>query len=123
MEDEDEAQEVILKHEDTDINDNNVNLNTNIIVNSIKKNITIVFKVSSVYLLWIFLHYFASHLYIYYCVPNTYIGFFMSPFMTMAPHCQGLRWIVYNGADIIGNMWIILGTWVCTNILIIGHVK
>jgi hypothetical protein len=88
-----------------------------------KSNIIVVFKVSGVYILWILLHYFASHLYIFYCVPNTYIGFFMSPFMTMTPHCQGLRWIIHNGANIIDNMWIILGTWLCTNIFIIGRTK
>lgn len=102
------------------ISDENKN-NQFFVRGNVKNNIIIVFKVSSVYILWILLHYFASHLYIYYCVPNTYIGFLLSPFMTMAPHCKGLRWIVYNGADVIDNMWIILGTWICTNILIIKH--
>jgi len=121
MENEEQDQEVTYVDENT--NENEIQKNTNATATCIKKNVIIVFKVSGVYILWILLHYFASHLYIFYCVPNTYIGFFMSPFMTMAPHCQGLRWIVYNGADIIDNMWIILGTWVCTNILIIGRKK
>jgi hypothetical protein len=78
-------------------------------------------KVSGVYLTWIILHYVASHLYVRLCVPKTAIGFIMSPFMTATPHCQGLRWIVYNAANMINNMWIILGTWVCSTILIINH--
>ena len=69
-------------------------------------------NVSSIYLLWICLHYFSAHLYIKFCVPNTIVGFLMSPFMISTPHCQGLRWIVYNAAGIINNMWILIGAWI-----------
>jgi len=79
----------------------------------------IIINVSGIYILWIFLHYLASHLYVKLCVPNTVIGFFMSPFMTATPHCQGLRWIVYNAASMINNMWITLGAWICSLLLII----
>jgi hypothetical protein len=41
----------------------------------------------------------------------------MSPFLTATPHCQGLRWVIYNGANIINNMWIVVGTWLCANIM------
>lgn len=78
------------------------------------------FKVSGIYLLWICLHYFSSHLYIKFCVPNTLLGFIMSPFMIMTPHCQGLRWIVYNAANIINHMWILIGAWIYSMIWIIG---
>ena len=84
------------------------------------KTIKFVLSISGVYLLWICLHYVASHLYVKCCVPNTLFGFIMSPFMTATPHCVGLRWIVYNAAQIINNMWIILGTWICSTILIIN---
>ena len=77
-----------------------------------------IFKVSGIYLLWISLHYFSSHLYIKFCVPNTIIGFMMSPFMIMTPHCQGLRWIVYNAANIINHMWILIGAWIYSMIWI-----
>ena len=80
-------------------------------------------KVSGIYLLWIFLHYFSAHLYVKFCVPNTIIGFIMSPFMIMTPHCQGLRWIVYNAANIINNMWILIGAWIYSMIWIIGKEK
>jgi hypothetical protein len=76
------------------------------------------FKVSGIYLLWISLHYFSAHLYIKFCVPNTIIGFMMSPFMIMTPHCQGLRWIVYNAANIINHMWILIGAWIYSMIWI-----
>jgi hypothetical protein len=85
------------------------------------KTIIFIVKASGVYLLWIFLHFIASHLYINLCVPKTVLGFIMSPFMTATPHCQGLRWIVYNAANMINNMWIILGTWLCSAIILISR--
>lgn len=74
-------------------------------------------KISGVYLFWIGLHYIASHLYIHFCVPSNFFGFLISPFMTASPHCQGLRWIIYTGANTINNMWVILGTWLCSYLL------
>jgi len=76
-----------------------------------------IFGVAGIYLMWICLHYFASHLYIKFCVPTTLMGFILSPFMTATPHCQGLRWVVYNAANMINNMWIVCGTWVCSTLL------
>ena len=81
-----------------------------------------IINISGIYLLWVVLHYIASHLYINFCVPTTIYGFIMSPFMIPAPHCQGLRWIVYNGSNIITNMWVVLGTWLCS-ILVINKNK
>lgn len=82
------------------------------------KTIQILLKASGIYLLWICLHYFSAHLYIKFCVPDTIIGFLMSPFMIATPHCQGLRWIVYNAAGIINNMWILIGAWIYSMIWI-----
>ena len=77
----------------------------------------IIFGVSGIYLAWICLHYFASHLYVKFCVPSTIMGFILSPFMTATPHCQGLRWVVYNAANMINNMWIVCGTWIGSTLL------
>lgn len=76
-----------------------------------------IFGISGIYILWICLHYFASHLYVKFCVPTTVMGFLLSPFMTATPHCHGLRWIVYNAANVINNMWIVCGTWACSTLL------
>ncbi len=78
--------------------------------------INLVSKICGVYFAWIALHYSASHLYVKLCVPDTLFGFLMSPFMTATPHCQGLRWLVTNGASMINNMWIVLGGWLCSTI-------
>jgi len=90
------------------------------IITTIFETIVILFKVSFFYILWICLHYFSAHLYIKFCVPNTILGFIMSPFMVSTPHCQGLRWIVYNAANIINNMWILIGAWIYSVIWIIN---
>ena len=82
--------------------------------------ITIIFKGFGIYLLWICLHFFSSHLYIKFCVSKTFLGFIMSPFMISTPHCQGLRWIVYNAASVINNMWLLIGAWVYSLIWIIN---
>ena len=89
----------------------------NISCNFLYKTIKIVIKISGVYLLWILLHFCASYLYTKLCVPTTLLGLLMSPFLTSTPHCQGLRWVIYNGANIINNMWIVIGTWLCANIM------
>ena len=77
-------------------------------------------KASFLYILWICLHYFSANLYVKFCVPNTIFGFIMSPLMISTPHCQGLRWIVYNAANIINNMWIVIGAWIYSMIWIIN---
>ena len=78
-------------------------------------------NVSKFYLCWIIIHYIASQLYIQLCTPWTFYGFVLSPFLTLTPHCQGLRWIVYNGAGVINNMWFIFGSWLCANVFILKH--
>ena len=76
-------------------------------------------KVAGVYLAWITLHYGAAHLYTKFCAHDTLVGFILSPFMVVAPHCRALRWVVSTASGVIENMWIVFGTWVCANILTI----
>ena len=78
------------------------------------KIIQISLSLYGIYLIWILLHYFASHLYIKFCVPVSFMGLIVSPFLTTTPHCQCLRWIVYNGGNIINHMWVIIGSWLST---------
>ena len=70
-----------------------------------------IFRMIILYLLYIIGHYVAAHLYVYYCVKSTFIGFLLSPFMTLAPHCQAFRWIIYNGGYAINMMWFLIGNW------------
>lgn len=70
-----------------------------------------------IYAAWILMHYFASHLYVYWCVPATVLGLIMSPFLVPAPHCYGLRWIIYQGGNSIIVMWSIIGIWILSYIV------
>jgi hypothetical protein len=82
------------------------------LANAVVRIVLFILKIYGIYLLWICLHYFAAQLYIQCCVPTTLFGFMMSPFMVATPHCQGLRWIVYNAAAVINNMWFVLGSFI-----------
>ncbi len=66
---------------------------------------------------WIILHYICSHLYIFFCVPNTWCGILVSPFMTMTPHCTAFRWVIYEAGNIFYTMWIAIGSWIISNLL------
>ena len=68
-------------------------------------------NIFGIYLLWVFVHFISAHLYIRFCTPNTMLGFVMSPFMAAAPHCQALRWSIYNGGNNIVSMWVTIGIW------------
>jgi hypothetical protein len=61
-------------------------------------------------------HYISSHMYTNYCVEGSITGFLLSPLMTMSPHCQALRWVIYNGGYSINMMWFILGNWLLTKL-------
>ena len=76
-----------------------------------------VYSASSIYLFWIMLHYFSAQLYVYYCAPRGFYGFLISPFLVAAPHCRAIRWIIHNGGNMVDNMWLILGTWLCSKII------
>jgi hypothetical protein len=70
-----------------------------------------------IYIAWICIHYIASHLYVNWCLPYTISGFILSPFLVPAPHCYGLRWIIYNGGNSIITMWTLLSTWFLSRII------
>lgn len=83
-----------------------------------KKTVIFINSVAGLYLLWILIHYVSAHLYVYYCAHGSFIGLIMSPILVSAPHCRALRWAIYTGAQSIDAMWIVLGTWVCSKLLI-----
>ena len=85
--------------------------NINFIYFNLKKYIKYIWTVGKIYIIWIFLYYVSSHLYTYYCVPFTIVGFITAPMLVNAPHCVALRWCITHGAEVITSMWLILGTW------------
>ncbi len=79
---------------------------------------TAVKEICGIHMLWILIHYAASHLYSRFCVPPTFWGLLMSPFLAPAPHCQALRWAIYNGGVVINSMWGVVGVWICTKLIV-----
>ena len=77
-------------------------------------------QLTLVYLAWIVAHYAAAHLYTNICVPTTLWGFIMSPISVASPHCQGLSWFIYNSGLTICNMWLLLGAWIVSKLVIFG---
>ena len=75
-----------------------------------------------IYIFWTIAHFICPHLYIWLCVPATIYGFILSPFIAPAPHCQALRWAIYQGGNTIVAMWILFGSW-CMQLLIIPYNK
>ena len=69
-----------------------------------------VYTGTAIWIFWILLHFIASHLYSKLCVPLTFTGFLMSPFISPAPHCVALRWAIYNGGNVIIHMWTLLAS-------------
>lgn len=68
-----------------------------------------VIRLFIVYFVWISMHYAATHMYVKFCTPWSVQGFIMSPILVPAPHCEGLRWMIYYGAVRIHTMWILFG--------------
>lgn len=65
-----------------------------------------------IYVIWITLHYIAAHLYVYFCVPDTVLGFIISPILVPTPHCTILRWIIHQCGISINVMWVLLTAWI-----------
>ena len=73
--------------------------------------------VYGIYMIWILLHFAATHLYVSFCVPFTFTGLVLSPIIMTNSYCVALRWIIYNAGHQIRNMWITVSTYI-TNKLI-----
>lgn len=90
---------------------------------SMKRVLNFIIINFGIYFLWIAMHFVASHLYVRWCVPASITGLIMSPFLATAPHCYGLRWLVYNGGNSIIVMWSFIGTWLLSCIMPITSLK
>ena len=75
-------------------------------------------SLGGLYLLWIGIHYGATHLYARFCTPSGVQGFLMSPFLATAPHCHALRWGIDQGALTINNMWLVVAAWVMAKLAV-----
>jgi hypothetical protein len=44
------------------------------------------------------------------------LGFIKSIFVAQAPHCVAMRWLIYNGGNVINSMWAAVALWFSTKI-------
>ena len=64
-----------------------------------------------IYVFWTLIHYACARLYPIYCVPEGFMGYITSLFVSQSPHCVALRYGIQKGADTIQAAWIMIGTW------------
>ena len=74
-------------------------------------------EVGGIYIAWVGIHYGAAHAYASFCTPTSIYGFVASPLLVAAPQCVAFRWAINTGASVIGTMWVVLGTWISTKLL------
>ena len=55
-----------------------------------------------IYVFWITLHFAVTKLFIMLCVPTSMWGLIFSPLTAAAPHCQVLRWALYESGINVG---------------------
>jgi hypothetical protein len=89
--------------------------------NTVKNVFNFIVLNFGIYIAWIFIHFIASHLYVQWCVPATVVGFLLSQFLVPAPHCYGLRWVIYYGGNSIIAMWTFVSIWLLSRILPLKH--
>jgi hypothetical protein len=64
-----------------------------------------------VYLMCIGLHFILPRIYIYACIPFTFMGMMLSPFMAQSPHCKAIMWILNTSIETIQKMFLLLVAW------------
>lgn len=84
----------------------------------IKSIITTVYQIAGGIVLWILIHFAAANLYPIFCAEYTILGFIKSIFVAQAPHCIAMRWVIYNGGDVINRMWISIAIWISGKLLL-----
>jgi hypothetical protein len=75
---------------------------------------------NGIYGFWILVHFLSAHLYAEWCTPKTFVGFISSPLLASSPHCNGLRWMINEGANSINAMWMLLATWFVSSYFILN---
>ena len=75
-----------------------------------------IYEVAGIFIFWIVIHFMAANLYHRFCADLSIIGFIKSIFIAQAPHCIAMRWVIYNGGNMINSMWVSLAMWFTTKI-------
>jgi len=74
-------------------------------------------EIVGIYILWIGMHFICANVYPHFCAEYTLIGIIKSIFVAETPHCLAMRWVIYNGGNIIHGMWTAIGVWISRKLL------
>ena len=75
-------------------------------------------RTALVYATWTALHQMAANMYPEHCAPATLQGFFMSTVLAPSPQCVAMRWCINKGSSAMVSMWVVLGTWFASHMVI-----
>lgn len=75
-----------------------------------------VYNIAGIFIVWIVLHYLAANLYSSFCAELSLLGIIKSIFVAQAPHCVAMRWVIYNGGNVINSMWLSIAVWFTTKV-------
>lgn len=74
------------------------------------------YDIAGFFVLWVTIHFMAANLYSRFCAEPTLLGYIKSIFIAQAPHCIAMRWIIYNGGNVINSMWLSIAMWLTTKV-------
>jgi hypothetical protein len=86
------------------------------LITSLKNSLKLIYDIAGISIIWITIHYTAANLYSTYCAELTVVGFVKSVFIAQEPHCVAMRWIIYNGGNMINSMWLSIAVWITTKV-------
>ena len=70
------------------------------------------------YASWVIIHFVCSHLYIHFCVGDSVVDIFLSPFRSSSIHCQALSWTTYTLSKQFVTVWISLASYACGKLML-----
>ena len=73
-------------------------------------------KIFIIYLIWVTIHIVSANLYVYFCAHLSFVGFMLSPFQAILPHCKALGWLLQESILSIDKLMIAFGIWVAAKI-------
>lgn len=81
----------------------------------LKKNVPVIVYT---YIMWTIVHFTAAHLYVQWCTGHTIIGLIVSPLFAASPQCQALSWTMYTISQKFVQLWLLVGTYLCTKMML-----
>ncbi len=68
-------------------------------------------RIAAAFMVYNAIHVASAYAYPYFCAPAHWYGIILSPFMTHAPHCYALRWVMNASAKEINATFLLVGSY------------